>query len=395
MISPEEPTAAAQGTSGDSRVAAVASSARADAALAGQTASPDASLTGDDGLIPTSAAGLTYPWGANVPQSGETIRIANSVRWARIPMPGSLGHINSWLLDDDGGVAPVDTGMLLAECSDAWKALFAGDLAQTPITRIVCTHLHPDHIGLAGWLAKRFDAPILMTRAEWMTARYMIADVREEQPDEVTVMQRGSGWDDEAIEMSRSSGWGRMGRMVFRLPYGYQRLQDGQILHFGPHQWRIVVGSGHSPEHACLLNEQDGVLISGDQVLPRISSNVSSHSGEPDADPLGEWLASIDRLMELPSDLLVCPAHGEPFHGLHIRLAALRDEHLERLDAVAKALVEPKRVVDCFSLLFRREIGDAQLGMATGEALAHLRYLEERGHVRRETRDGVWWWHAT
>jgi glyoxylase-like metal-dependent hydrolase (beta-lactamase superfamily II) len=368
--------------------------ARADASLAGQVASPDASLTADEGLVPTSAAGLTYPWGERSPGKGEVIRIADSVGWARIPMPGSLGHINTWLLDDDDGVAPVDTGLMLTDCSDAWKALFTGDLAGRAVTRVVCTHLHPDHIGLAGWLAKRFDVPILMTRGEWLTARVMIADVRDEQPDEVTQTQRAAGWSEEEIERARALGWGRMARMVFRLPFGFQRLEDGQRLRFGAHEWRVVVGSGHSPEHACLLNEHDGILISGDQVLPRISSNVSLHSDEPTGDPLGEWLASIDRLMTLPGDLLVCPAHGDPFRGLHVRLAALRDEHHARLDGLVEALAEPRRAIDCFPLLFRRTIGDDHRGLATGETLAHLRHLEVTGRVARDVRDGVWWWRA-
>lgn len=358
-------------------------------------ASPDASLIADDGLTATSARGLDYPWGDRTPQAGEAIRVAAGVRWARLPMPGSLGHINSWLLDDgDDGVVAVDTGLLMRDCSDAWKALFGGDLADTRISRVLCTHLHPDHIGLAGWLAKRFDAPVLMTRAEWMTARFMVADVRDEPPPEVAAMQRGAGWDADWIAQSAASGWSRFGKMVADLPYAYQRLVDGQRLDFGRHSWRVVVGSGHSPEHACLLNEAEGVLISGDQILPKISSNVSLHSGEPMADPLGEWLASIDRLMELPADLLVCPAHGEPFRGMHVRLAALRDEHHERLDAIAAALTAPRRAVDCFPLLFRRTIDGSNRGLASGETLAHLRHLEVTQRITREERDGVWWWAA-
>lgn len=359
-----------------------------------QPASPDASLIADDGLTPTSERGLVYPWGTRVPGSGEAIAVAPGVRWARLPMPGSLGHINSWLLDDDAGIVAVDTGLMLRDCSDAWKALFAGDLASTPITRVLCTHLHPDHIGLAGWLAKRFDAPVLMTRAEWMAARFMIADVRDAPPPEVAALQRAAGWQDDWIAAAAAQGWSRVGRMVSPLPYAYQRLRDGQILDFGRHAWRIVVGSGHSPEHACLLNDAEGILISGDQILPRISSNVSLNSGEPTADPLGEWLDSIDRLLTLPDDLLVCPAHGEPFRGMHTRLAALRDEHHSRLDAIAAALVEPRRAIDCFELLFRREITASNRGLATGETLAHLRHLEETGRVRRYVRDAVWWWQA-
>ena len=369
--------------------------ARADAALAGRVGSPDASLTADDGLVATSAAGLTYPWGAQTPLPGEAIRVADSVRWARIPMPGSLGHVNSWLLDDgDDGVVAVDTGLMLTECSDGWKALFAGALAQTPISRVICTHLHPDHIGLAGWLAKRFDAPLLMTRGEWLTARFLIADRHDQPPTEVTDVMRYAGWEEEWIATEVAKGWGRFGKMVYPMPHGYQRLVDGQRLMLGAHEWRVVVGSGHSPEHACLLNERDGVLVSGDQVLPRISSNVSMNATEPTANPLGEWLTSIDRLLGLPADLLVCPAHGEPFRGLHQRLTALRDEHHQRLDDLAAALEAPLRAVDCFQLLFKRHIGPDHRDLATGETLAHLRHLEVAGRVRRETRDGVWWWAA-
>ncbi len=358
--------------------------------------SPDASLTADDSFTETSAAGLTYPWGARTPGAGETIRVASGVSWARIPMPGSLGHINTWLLDDHDGVMPVDTGMLLTLCSDAWKALFDGDLKDRPVTRVLCTHLHPDHIGLAGWLCKRSSVDLWMSRGEWLTARMLTSDARDEMPEAFITLQREAGWDEDNLTDMRANGWGRFGRMVFEMPVSYRRLQDGQILDLGSHRWDVVVGSGHSPEHACLWNQQDGVLISGDQVLPRISSNVSINVSEPEADPLGEWLSSIDMLLEkLPADLLVCPAHGEPFKGLHTRLVALRDEHHKRLDDVAAAAkAAPLRVVDTFKLLFNREIGGHNRELATGEAMAHLQRLELSGRVRREMREGVRWYHA-
>ena len=365
----------------------------ADAALAGASQSPDASLTADDGLVATSGAGLTYPWGADAPAPGGLIDIASGVRWARIPMPGSLDHINSWILGDDAhGVTIVDCGLMLEPCSGAWKALFAGPLETTQVERILCTHMHPDHIGLAGWLARRFDVPLAMTRGEWLQARLMLADMRDTPPDEVSAMQKAAGWDADAIDHARAQGWSRLGQVIFRLPFGYQRLVDGQVLRISGQDWRVVIGSGHSPEHACLWNEAAGILISGDQILPRISSNVSLNAGEPEGNPLGEWLASIDKLLTLPDNLLVCPAHGEPFYGFHARLHALKDEHLERLDVLADALGVAQRAVDIFPLLFRRPIGDRQRGLATGEALAHLRWLEVAGRIRRETRDGVWWW---
>lgn len=362
---------------------------------ASQEASPDASLTADDSFTATSSAGLEYPWGDAAPSSGEVIRIADGISWARIPMPGSLGHINSWLLDDGDGVVPVDTGMLLSVCSDEWKALFEGALKNRPITKVICTHLHPDHIGLAGWLCKKFDVGLWMTRGEWLTARMLTADARDTVPDEYLAIQRAAGWDEATLEDMSKNGWGRFSRMVFQMPVAYQRIQDGDVLELGPHRWNVVVGSGHSPEHACLLNEKAGILVSGDQVLPRISSNVSVNVSEPEADPLGEWLTSIDKLLNLPADLIVCPAHGEPFRGLHTRLIALRDEHHMRLDTVAAATANaPMRVVDCFKLLFNREITGNNRELATGEAISHLRRLELDGRVRREMKDGVRWYHA-
>lgn len=363
--------------------------------------SPDASLTQDDSFTATSHAGLTYPWGDAAPGIGETICIADGISWARIPMPGSLGHINSWLLDDaapDGsdGVAVVDTGICLTICSDAWKALYAGPLADTRITRVFGTHLHPDHIGLAGWIAKRQQVKLWMTRGEMLTARAIVADSSDVAPDEVLAQSRAAGWDDEAIERQRAGGWNMFQRMIFALPRSYVRIADGDRIYFGKHMWRVVTGSGHSPEHACLWNEREGVLVSGDQVLPRISSNVSVNITEPDADPLGEWLASIDKLLAtVPADVVTCPAHGEPFRGLHVRLMALRDEHRMRLYKVAEAVAEtPMRAVDTFPLLFNRPIGAHNQNLATGEALAHLKRLEVEGRVRKEDRGGVWWYHG-
>ncbi|HMP45641.1 MAG TPA: MBL fold metallo-hydrolase, partial [Sphingopyxis sp.] len=326
--------------------------------------SPDASLTQDDSFTATSHAGLTYPWGEAAPGPGETIRIADGISWARIPMPGSLGHINSWLLDDQDGVAVVDTGVCLTICSDAWKALYAGALAGRRITRVIGTHLHPDHIGLAGWIAKKQGVSLWMTRGEMLTARMIVGDTSDTVPDEALAQSRGAGWDDEAIERQKAGGWGRFGMLVFPLPRAYRRIRDGELIDMGAQQWRVVTGSGHSPEHACLWNEREGVLVSGDQVLPRISSNVSVNITEPDADPLGEWLDSIDKLIAtIPGDVTVCPAHGEPFRGLHVRLMALRDEHRMRLYKVAEAVAEkPMRVIDSFPLLFNRPIGPDHQG---------------------------------
>jgi len=359
-----------------------------------EPAAPDASLA-DIGEEAYSHKGLTYPLGRKGPEAGELIPIAPGVGWARLPVPGSLKHINVWALEDEGGVALVDTGLDVAPSREGWEALFAGPLAGQQITRIICTHFHPDHIGLAGWLTQRFGARLWMTREEWLFARMLTADIRETPPPEAITYWRAAGWDEERIEAEAAKGWGRFASVVSPVPVSFVRIRDGDTLRIGGREWRVVVGSGHCPEHACLVDEAGGVMIAGDQVLPRITSNVSLSLSEPEADPLGDWLSSIAKLKTLPGDLLVLPSHGEPFTGLHARLDALDAGHRDRLDALHTHLAEPKRAVDCFSILFGRKIDDSIIGLATGEAMAHLRRLEMEGRAVRAVREGVNWYRAS
>lgn len=306
-------------------------------------------------------------------------------------MPGPLKHVNVVVLDDGPGVAVVDTGLAVQPTRDAWEALLAGPLAGRPVTRVIATHFHPDHVGLAGWLCERFEAPLYMTRSEWLLARLLTSDIRDAPPTEALAHWRLAGWDEARIEAEAAKGWGRFASVVAPLPHRYSRLVDGQQLLVGDRRWRVVVGSGHSPEHACLVDEAGGIMIAGDQVLPKITSNVSLMLSEPDEDPLGDWLASIARLKALDDALLVLPGHGDPFTGLHARLDALDAGHRDRLDALHTHLAEPRRAVDCFGVLFGRAIDDGLIGLATGEALAHLRHLEVEGRAVRDIREGVAW----
>ena len=337
---------------------------------------------------------LDYPFGGTEPGEGGVMTVAPGVRWIRLSVPGPLRHVNCWLLDDDGGSALVDTGMNTTEARASWKMLAKGPLAGERFMRVIGTHFHPDHIGLAGWMCDRHRCPLVMTRGEWLTARMLAADVRDAVPEAMIAFWRGAGWDEDQLAHAVSRGWSGFRRIITPLPLSYIRIADGDMLRVGKVDWRVVVGSGHSPEHACLLDDYGGVLIAGDQVLPRISPNVSLGVTEPEADPLGEWLASIDRLKRLPGDVLVLPGHGDPFTGLRTRLDAMAAEHYARLDTLGEALVEPMRAIDAFPLLFRRTIGPDMLGMATGEALAHLRRLVIEGRATREERDGIWWWRA-
>lgn len=362
-----------------------------------RTGSPDESLIGDETALRVDKNGLIYPLGDNVPATGAVISIGSGVRWARMPLSaGDLSHINIWLVDDRDeqgeGVAVIDTGMSIPASREAWELLLAGPLAGTRITRIIVTHYHPDHVGLAGWLCERFDIRLWMTREEWMMGRLQRADDRGMSPDESVEFWRFAGWSQSQIDEAVTQGWINFSNIISPVPASHIRLVEGDTLDFAGQRWRVLIGRGHAPEHACLLNEDARILIAGDQILPTINSNVAVYAYEPYADPLGDWLASIDRFLTLPSDLLALPSHGQPFRGIDIRLAALRDRHHQRLDMLHKHLSEPRRIVDCFPALFRREISGFDLYPATGETLAHLRWLECRGRVvRRNDSDGIGW----
>jgi glyoxylase-like metal-dependent hydrolase (beta-lactamase superfamily II) len=341
---------------------------------------------------PDESHGLRYPCG-EPPAAAQLREVAPGVLWLRMPLPFTLKHINLWAIADEDergpGWAIVDTGTQTPDVLDTWRALLApdGELAATPrgarLTRVLVTHMHPDHVGMAGWLTRKFDIRLWMTRLEYLTCRTLAADTGREAPDDAIRFYRQVGWTDEALDTYRAR-FGGFGKFLHALPDSFHRLSDGQLIRIGDHDWRVIVGRGHSPEHACLVCDTLGVLISGDQVLPRISSNVSVFPTEPDADPLGDWMASIEQLRAALDDhLLVLPAHGEPFIGLHARLDRLASGHERGLERLRRSLAEPKRAIDVFGALFARPIDGSSelLGMATGESLAHLNRLIARGEA--------------
>ncbi|MEO0501305.1 MAG: MBL fold metallo-hydrolase, partial [Pseudomonadota bacterium] len=294
--------------------------------------------------------GLTYPLGRWHPEPGELHEIADGVRWLRMPMPFSLDHINLWILDGGDHWVIVDTSIPAPACRDVWRDVLERLTAEKPVGRVICTHYHPDHIGNAGWLIRKTGAALVMTQTEYLMARMLTADVREAPPESAIDFYRRAGWPAPMLEEFRAGGWGRFARAVAALPDSFTRIRDGDEIEIGARRWRVVVGSGHTPEHACLIDDGDagghGLMIAGDQVLPRITSNVSVHATEPMADPLGDWLASIEKLRALDPGLLVLPAHGFPFTGLHVRLDQLADDHAQKLDALAGFLKAPRTAVD-------------------------------------------------
>ncbi|ABM58163.1 MBL fold metallo-hydrolase [Verminephrobacter eiseniae] len=338
---------------------------------------------------------LEYPFDAP-PERGRVLEVAPGIHWLRLPLPFALNHINLWAIADDDGWALVDTGLRSDDTMRVWRELFANASDPRPLTRVFVTHMHPDHIGMAGWLTRKFGARLWMTRLEYLTCRTMVADTGREAPADGIGFYRRAGWGPESIESYRVR-FGNFGKYIHTLPDSYRRLRDGEELRIGAHTWRVVVGNGHSPEHACFHCPALKVLISGDQVLPRISSNVSVYPTEPDADPMADWYASLAKVkQEVPDDVLVLPSHNECFRGLHARIDALKQGQDRAFERLRRTLAEPKRAIDVFGALFGRSISEADvhlLGMATGESIACLNHLVLRGEVRRETdANGVDWY---
>lgn len=337
---------------------------------------------------------LSYPF-KTPPAAGETQEVAPGVLWLRMGLPmAGLNHINVWALADEDGWTLVDTGMQTADTAANWQSALAGPLGRRPVRRVICTHMHPDHIGMSGWLTRQHECRLWTTRLEYITCRMLVADTGREAPPDGVRFYRAAGWDEAALEHYKAR-FGGFGKAVHALPDSYRRVVDGEQLTIGAVSWRAVIGRGHSPEHLCLYAPTQRLMISGDQVLPRISSNVSVFPTEPDADPLTDWLESLAAIKgRIADDVLVLPSHNEPFHGLHERLDALIEGHEERLERVLEVLgAAPRRAVDVFGALFRRPIGVEMLGMATGESLAHLNCLMGRALAAREAdAAGILWY---
>jgi glyoxylase-like metal-dependent hydrolase (beta-lactamase superfamily II) len=337
---------------------------------------------------------LSYPFGDTLPASGTVHEVAPGLHWLRMTLPFALDHINLWLLKDeiDGvqGWSAVDCGVATEPTCAGWEQLFAGAMDGQPLVRVFATHCHPDHVGLSGWLCERFNAPFWITTGEFGFARMMAAALPGVDGTAAISHFERHGLVDAALLEQMGTRRHYYPSLVPAVPHAYTRMQDGQQIQVGGRQWRVITGFGHSPEHASLYCAQSKVLISGDMVLPRISTNVSVFAIEPEGNPLQLYLDSLDKYRDLPDDVLVLPSHGKPFRGLHTRIAQLRAHHVERLAEVVAACAEPKSAVNIVPLMFKRELDAHQLSFALGEALAHLHKLWADGILRRVTgADGI------
>ncbi len=330
------------------------------------------------------------------PAQGIPTAVAPGVYWLRMPLPFSLDHINLWIIEDDDGWNLIDTGIGTEACVELWRKIMLDNKDAKPVKRIFVTHMHPDHVGLAGWLCKKWDVPLYMSRTDYLMCRVLVNDSYREAPEAGLQFYASAGLSEEQLEYYQTK-FGGFGKMIKPLPDQYQRLQEGDSFTMANHSWEIIKGTGHAPEQMTFLCRDLNLYISGDQLLPSISSNVSVWPTEPDSNPLQDWLDSCAMLQEkLPEDVLVLPAHERPFTGAYERLQHLQDGHQRGLDKLLAACNQPKRVVDLFSCLFRREIDNTVLTLAVGETMAHLNLMIVKGLLSRHTdAHGVHWYKRT
>ena len=332
---------------------------------------------------------LDYPF-AELPALGHTISVADGVAWLRMPLPFALDHINLWLLDDDDGYAAVDTGFASEPVMAAWDQILSRDPTR-PLKRSIVTHGHPDHLGLAGWLEEKYRAPMWMTQGDYTVSLLVNAQIGGYGVPAMLAFFKQHGLDPLRLAALDKRG-NAYKRGVPEIPASYRRIFDHQTIRVGKYDWRVIVGHGHAAEHASLYCETLNVLIAGDMLLPRISTNVGVNPTNPDDDPLQWFLNGTTAFKNLPIDTLVLPSHGRPFYGIHERVDQLHAHHAERCALIISACDTPKHAAELIPVLFERDIADAhQVMFAMGEAIAHLNHLMHSKRMRRmqDAGDGV------
>lgn len=331
------------------------------------------------------------PW-PDPPAEGEAIEVADGILWMRLPLPMKLDHVNVYALRDEEGWTLVDTGFASKHGRAIWQKLLAGPLGGHPVRRVIVTHHHPDHVGLAGWFQAEHGAELWMTRTAWLMARMLTLDVQPLPFPETLAFYQRAGMARDIYDQRAQDRPFNFADVVAPMPLGFRRLKQGDVVHAAGRDWDVHIGNGHAPEHATFWSRSDPLVIAGDQIISSISPNIGVYATEPEADPVGDWLDACEGLSVLArEDHLVLSGHKLPFTGLPFRMRQLIENHHSALERLSAYLDEPKAAGECFAPLFKRKIGDAEYGLALVEAMAHLNHLYQTGRAIRTLRtDGAY-----
>ncbi len=338
--------------------------------------------------------GIRYPF-ETPPAAGSAVEVAPGVLWLRLPLPMALDHVNVYAFDEGDGWTIVDTGFDTGKTRRIWDQLLAGPLGGKPVSRVIGTHYHPDHIGLAGWFMDQ-GANLTTTRTAWLMARMLTLDVQERPTPETLAYYIRSGMDPQEYDLRKAERPFNFADCVYPIPVGYTRIKAGDVIEIGGRVWDVHTGDGHAPEHAVFFSRDDNLVIGGDQLLPSISANLGVYAAEPEANPVAEWINSCSYFQDFArDDQLVLGGHKLPFTGLPLRLRQMIENHDGALERLVSHLAVPQRGGDCFAPLFKRSIGRGEYGLALVETIAHLNHLQQAGRAKRWLdADGAYRWQA-
>ena len=341
-----------------------------------------------------AAEGIRYPW-AEPPAEGDATKIADGVFWLRLPLPMKLDHVNIYALDDGDSWTLIDAGIYSKRSVAIWEKLLAGPLAGKPVGRVILTHHHPDHVGMAGWFQTR-GASVWATRTSWLFARMLTLDAQSTPTPETLLFWKRCGMAQDIYDQRAADRPFNFADVVHPMPLGFKRIKEGDVIRIGGRDWDVRIGNGHAPEHATFWSRDDTLVLAGDQMLPSISSNIGVYATEPEADPVADWIEACERLATFArADHLVLGGHKLPFTGLPMRMRQLIENHHHALDRLEAHLDSPKSAGECFLPLFKRNIGAGEYGLALVESMSHCLHLWHQGRAeRREGPDGVWLFQA-
>lgn len=325
---------------------------------------------------------ITTPF-EDIPAAGQAITVAPGVLWMRLPLPMALDHVNVYAFDEGDSWTVIDTGFATRKARAIWDELLAGPLDGKPVSRLIVTHYHPDHVGLAGWFIGK-GAELVTTRTSWLTARMLTMDVQDRPSAEAIAFYTRAGMDADELAKRQQERPFNFADCVDPIPQGYTRVKEGDMIRFGGRDWDVRCGDGHAPEHATFWSRDDNLVVGGDQLLLSISANLGVYPTEPEADPVTDWITSCTRFQAHADDAqLVLGGHKIPFTGLPLRLEQMIENHHSALHRLIDHLSEPRSAGGCFQPLFKRQIGRGEYGLALVEAVAHLNHLHQSGQARR------------
>ena len=328
------------------------------------------------------ARGIRYPW-ETPPAEGEAIEVADGILWLRLPLPMALDHVNVYALDDGESRTLIDTGVHSRRSVALWEKILAGPLGGKPVTRVILTHHHPDHVGMAGWFMAR-GAELVTTRTAMLMSRMLTLDEQERPTPETLRFWRHCGMERRIYDERAETRPFNFADIVHPIPLGYTRIKEGDRLHAAGRDWDVRIGNGHAPEHATLWSTDGTLILAGDQILPSISSNIGVYATEPEADPVSDWIEACERLSaHATTEQLALGGHKLPFRGVPTRLRQLIDNHHGALSRLEDFLSEPRTAAECFPPLFMRRISDGEYGLALVEAMAHCLHLWHEGRAER------------